>query len=539
VNSYGIGTLSSAFSTSSYAGDGARQSVAIIAVDVPAVAKGPAYQPLTHHTAPIPFTFVEQPFQTRAVLVPLDPTPAQEQLLRSYCGAARFAYNWTIGLVKENLDVRSREREDGIDEGNVTNALSWSAYSMSPLWNSVKDDVAPWHRDVTKHAFRSGVNNATMALKNFSESKSGVRRGRTVGFPTFKNRHSKFSVTFTETGTQAGWFTEDSHHVRLVLPRFATDPRITRRRDQLQWLHTTESLRRLRKKVASGEWRIQSVTISFTGGRWQASFSVRQVVAPTLLPRKMLGTLVGVDLGVTHLATLSVPVPSVSDENGHVANPRHLDAELARLARINRQLSRCVKGSKNRGKILKRRQFLFGRVTRTRDLHLHRLTTTLAGSFETVVLEDLNVADMVQKSKHGTTHGLSRSILDAGFHELRRQLTYKAKDRGHQVITVDRFYPSSRKCSHCGETKAKLVLGERFFECSTCGTCLDRDVNAARNIHREGVRLLGDDVTVAGHQPETLNADSRDQKTTAPRCDGGDRYQSRTTQPLREPSLSA
>jgi putative transposase len=383
------------------------------------------------------------------------------------------------------------------------------------------------------------VNNATVALKNLSESKSGVRRGRSVGFPKFKNRRSKFSVTFTETGTQAGWFTEDSHHVRLVLPRFATDPRITRRREQLQWLHTTESLGRLKKKVASGEWRIQSVTISFTGGRWQASFSVRQLVTPTLVPRKMLGTLVGVDLGVTHLATLSVPVPGVSDENGQVANPRHLDAELARLAKINHRLARAVKGSKNRAKLQKRRQLLFGRITRTRDLHLHRLSATLAGSFETLVLEDLNVAGMVQKSRQGTTHALSRSILDAGFHELRRQLTYKAKDRGHQVITVDRFYPSSRKCSHCGETKAKFALSERLFECSTCGTRLDRDINAARNIHREGLRLLGNEGTVAGHQPETLNADPRDQKTTAPRCHGGDRYQGRTTQPFRESSLSA
>jgi len=87
-----------------------------------------------------------------------------------------------------------------------------------------------------------------------------------------------------------------------------------------------------------------------------------------------------------------------------VANPRHLEAELERLAKINRQLARCVKGSKNRGKILKRRQVLLGRITRTRDLHLHRLTTTLAGSFETVVLEDVNVVGMVTKSKHTATH---------------------------------------------------------------------------------------------------------------------------------------
>jgi putative transposase len=390
------------------------------------------------------------------------------------------------------------------------------------------------------HAFRCGVTNASVALKNFSESKNGARHDRTAEFPRFKNRHSKQSVTFTETRTQAGWFAEDSRHVRLVLPLRATDPRIARRREQLQWLHTTESLRRLKKKVGASEWTIQAVTISFSGGRWQASFSVRQLVVTAPSDARLLGPFVGVDLGVKHLATLSVPVAGLSDMNGHVANPRHLDAELERLAKLNRQLSRAVKGSKNRTKILRRRQLLYGRVTRTRDLYLHRLTTILTGSFETVVLEDLCVTGMVKKTSIATNKGLSRSILDAGFYELRRQLTYKAEDRGRRVVIIDRFFPSSKKCSHCGETKAKLALRDRVFECSTCGVTLERDVNAARNIHREGVRLLTSEVsTVAGHQPETLNAVSRDRETEPPRWGRGDRYQSRTTQQLGELSHSA
>jgi putative transposase len=443
---------------------------------------------------------VEQPYQTRAVVVPLDPTPAQAQLLRSYCGASRFAYNWTIALVKENLDVRSRERSNGVAEIDLTKLLSWTAYSMTPLWNSLKDDVAPWHHDATVHAFRSGVTNATVALKNFSESQNGVRRGRPFRFPTFKNRHSKQSVTFTETRTQVGWFSADSRHVRLVLPRQPTDPRLVRRREQLQWLHTTESLRRLRKKVAFGDWTVQSVTISFTGGRWQASFLVRQLVVLAVAAQKPHGKIVGVDLGVKYLATLSIPVPGISDELGNVANPRHFESELERLAKLNRQLSRAVTGSKNRAKILKRRQLLYGRITRTRDLYLHRLSAAMTSSFETVVIEDLNVTSMVEKPKKTTAHASSRSILDAGFCELRRQLTYKAIDRGHRVVVVDRYYPSSKMFSHCGETKAKLALSERVFECGTCGVHLDRDVNAARNIHREGVRLLEKGIlTVAGH----------------------------------------
>jgi putative transposase len=481
---------------------------------------------------------VEQPYRSRAVLVPLDPTPAQAQLLRSYCGASRFAYNWAIAKAKENIETRPLERTSGIDQADLTKSLNWSPFTLTPLWNAQKNEIAPWHRDVTTHAFRSGVTNASVALKNFSQSKKGARHGKPARFPKFKNRHSKQSVTFTETRTQAGWFAKDSRHVRLVLPLRATDLRTARRREQLQWLHTTESLRRLKKKVTAGEWTIQAVTISFTGGRWQASFSVRQYVVTAPADARRRGPMVGVDLGVKHLATLSVPVVGLSDMNGHVANPKHLDAELERLAKLNRQLSRCVKGSKNRSKILRRRQLLYGRVTRTRDLYLHRLTTTLSGSFETVVLEDLCVMDMVKKSSITTNKCLSRSILDAGFYELRRQLTYKAEDRSHRVIVIDRFFPSSKKCSHCGETRAKLALRDRVFECSTCGITLDRDVNAARNIHREGLRLLTSEASiVAGHKPETKNAVSRDRETEPPRWGRGCRYQSRTTQPLSELTL--
>src|ERR1022692_2163488 len=266
---------------------------------------------------------MDQPYRMRAVVVPLDPTPAQVQLLRSYCGAARFAYNWTVAIAKENWDKRKEERRAGIDEAQLSKSLDWSVWSMTPLWNSVKDEVAPWHRDVTKHAFCSGVTNAAIGLKNFDESKKGMRQGGPVGFPKFKNRRAKQSFTLIEFTRTWSWFSEDSRHVRLILPRFATDPRITRRRDQLQWIHTTESLRRLKKKVASNEWTIQAVTISYTGGRWRASFLIRQYIIPSPSCIRLRESLVGVDLGVKHLATLTVPIPGVTDEHGQIKNPCH------------------------------------------------------------------------------------------------------------------------------------------------------------------------------------------------------------------------
>jgi putative transposase len=403
---------------------------------------------------------------------------------------------------------------------------------MHPLWSSVKDEVAPWHRDVTSHAFRSGVTNAAAALKNFDASRKGLRNGAPVGFPKFKNRYSKQTFTMIEF-KRGYWTSEDSRHIRLVLPLRARDPRIVRRREQLRWLHTTESLSSMKKKVASGEWTIQSVTISFSDGHWRASFLVRRHVIPATTFIRLLGPLVGVDLGVKYVATLTVPVTNLSHKHGHVANPRHLEMQLVRLAKLDRQLSHCEKGSNNRAKIRVRRQRLHGRIARTRNLY--RLTTTLAGSFETVVIEDLDVAGMVKRGKKSTAKALWRSVLDAGFGELRRQLSYKADDRGHRVTEVDRNYPSSKTCSHCGETKAKSATSDRVVECSNCGISLDRDGKAARNIRDEGIRLLANEAsTVAGHELETLNAVSRYRQTKPPRRGCADRYQSRTTQPTDE-----
>jgi putative transposase len=453
---------------------------------------------------------------TRAVVVALDPSPMQEQLLRSYCGSSRKAYNWVLELVKDNLNTRVAEQKRGVDEADLTAVMSWSPYSLTPLWVKHQDELAPWHHDVVNYAFRSGITNATTALKNFNESKKGLRKGQRVGFPRFKSRRSKLSITFVETRNQDNWFSEDARHVRLLLPRWATDPLITRHREQLAWIHTTESVRQLGRLVAEKKATIQKVTISFVGGRWQAAFSVRYAEVPASRPVKRRGPLVGVDLGVKHLATLSQPVLGISDEAGHVANPKHLETALVRLARLNRRLARCQKGSSNRTKIVRQRQRLYGRVTKTRDLQLHRLTTTLAGSFDVVAIEDLYVRGMTVKRRSSSTRGLSRSILDASFSELRRQLTYKTADRGHALVVVERFFPSSKMCSNCGETRTKLTLSDRVYECSNCGLSLDRDVNAARNIHREALRLLSITNTVAGNQLETLNAVSRHRETEAP-----------------------
>ncbi len=461
-------------------------------------------------------------YVTRAVVFNLDLSRAQERLLTSYAGSRRRAYNWVLDEVRENLKIRSSERAAGVTEEDLTPSLSWSAFSLNKAFNAAKDEMAPWWREVSMHAFRSGITDASSALKNFSDSKKGTRAGRRVGFPNVKTRNRCVpSISFVELNHQLSWLHHDRHHIRLMLPRRSPDNDVRRRAENLVWIHTTESTRRLYKLVEEGRARIQKVTISKRGGRWQAAFSVRYL---TGLParRPVAGAtrqrgIVGLDAGLAQLATLDRVIPGLTDQEGHVANPRVLTTQLSKLVKLDRALARTEKHSKNRVKLRRRRARLHGRIAKTRALHLHRLTNALIDRFDAVAIEDLNLAGM------GSRKGrLGRSVADASLGELRRQLEYKCLDRGTALVVADRFYPSSKTCSQCAQggvetVRVKLSRSTRVFECDTCGTSLDRDVNAARNIAREGARLLSElqhrDPSVAGLRPETLNADPRSRQT--------------------------
>jgi putative transposase len=208
-----------------------------------------------------------------------------------------------------------------------------------------------------------------------------------------------------------------------------------------------------------------------------------------------------------HLVTLDRPIPGLTDEHGHVPNPRILEAHLARLRRLDRAIARSQKGSRNRAKLLRRRAKLHGRVTATRKLVLHELSRRLAGGFDVVCVEDLNVAGMARRK--GLRNG--RSVAEASMGELIGQLDYKISDRGGTLVRVGRYYPSSQTCSGC-QARTKLALSQRVYQCTTCGLKLDRDVNAARNIHAEGERLLReqqDQHDVASIRGETRNGEPR------------------------------
>jgi putative transposase len=279
-------------------------------------------------------------YLNRAFRFPLDPTPAQERLLRSYCGAARVAYNWALAEVTSNLAARKTERHAGVPDAELTAALSWSKYSLRKQFNQVKDTEAPWHRKVSKHCFDTGVSQAADALHVWSESRKGVRKGRRVGFPRWKRKgKAKLSVSFVELNHQLSWLRDDRHAVRLMLPQAMWSKDLRARAETLQWIHTVQSTRRLYRLIEGGRASIQKVTISFQGGRWWVSFACRITRPVAVTPRRLEGAVVGVDVGLRHLATLSRPLPGVTDEAGHVPNPAVLTTRLRELARVNRAVA--------------------------------------------------------------------------------------------------------------------------------------------------------------------------------------------------------
>jgi len=181
---------------------------------------------------------------------------------------------------------------------------------------------------------------------------------------------------------------------------------------------------------------------------------------------------VGIDVGLTALATLST--------GEKIPNPKHLERFERQLARAQRYLSRKKKGSKRRAAQRLRVARLHARIADARADFLHKTTTDLVERFDVIAIEDLNVRGM---SKN---HALARALSGASLGEFRRMLEYKCEWYGREIRRVDRFYPSSKRCSQCGHVLEALALGCRQWTCPLCGKEQDRDLNAAKNILAAG-----------------------------------------------------
>ncbi|WP_293208709.1 RNA-guided endonuclease TnpB family protein [Microcoleus sp. PH2017_01_SCD_O_A] len=209
----------------------------------------------------------------------------------------------------------------------------------------------------------------------------------------------------------------------------------------------------------------KSITISRTADSWFIAFAYEQEHESTVKQHDV----VGVDLGVKELATLSTGVV--------FPNPKHYKTHLNKLRRLSKELSRKLKGSSNRLKAKQRLAKHHEAVANLRKNTLHQITTYLGKNHATIVVENLNVSGML------ANHKLAQVIADCGFYEFKRQLEYKAKKFGCEIIIADRWFPSSKTCSNCGHIQ-DMPLKERTYDCESCGHSMDRDLNAAINLSR-------------------------------------------------------
>ncbi len=358
--------------------------------------------------------------------IALDPNDAQATYFARAAGTARFAYNWALAEWKRQYEAWKSDNSQ----------QKPSQAALRRQLNAVKREQFPWMLEVTKNAPQMAIIQLGDAFKNFFAGRAK--------YPQFRKKgvHDRFTLTNDQ-------FSIDGCRIRIP---------------NLGWVRMRESLRFAGK--------VMSATISRVADRWFVSITV-DTVDDSHLPKAENQGAVGVDLGVSALATLST--------GETIDGPKPHKALLARLQRLSRGLSRKQKGSANRKKAKGKLAKLHARIANIRSDALHQLTTHLTRRFHTIGIEDLNVRGMV-KNRH-----LARSIADMGFFELRRQLEYKAAMRGGQVVVANRFYPSSKTCSGCGHRLEALSLGVREWTCPACTTHHDRDVNAAVNLKNMAV----------------------------------------------------
>lgn len=408
------------------------------------------------------------------------------------------------------------------------------------VWPKTEEYSEPWLHNINSRVLDSGLLNAGKAWKNYEESLMHLRAGARMGVPRRKRKgvsRDSFTVDRDPRNDEVGAY---GTPYKQGEPEYARRAVLMKRRG-VKAIPTIEDYRHVRlshlgvirihnttkplvKAVRAGA-NVKSYTVSHVADRWYVSILV-ELTRPSATPTRAQRSAgaVGVDLGVRYLAALSdeqapqrfarYPSLEFTDDGAPtLANPRWARAAEKRLVRLQRALSRAQKGSNRRARIVRQIARHHHLVALRRESGLHQVSKRLATGYTLIGLEDLAVAGMTA-SAAGTIEapgknvrqkaGLNRSILDAAFSTLRRQLEYKASWYGSQVQIIDRFFASSQTCSACGaRAKTKLDLRVRVFECAACGVRIDRDVNAARNIRAEAVRMY--EAQLAPGTGESLN----------------------------------
>ncbi|AFZ37968.1 transposase, IS605 OrfB family (plasmid) [Stanieria cyanosphaera PCC 7437] len=354
----------------------------------------------------------------------LDFNNKQKTLAKKHAGVRRHSWNWGLSIIKDEIENKSK----------------WSsAIDLHKKLVAEVKSVNDWYYEVSKCSPQQALRDLVVARDRWKK--------KIAKFPRFKKKGIKDSF-YLEGNIQIS-------KNRIKLPIFG-------------WVKTYEKMPVMRAK---------NCVISCRAGRWFIAFKIEAEKLPISNKPQQV---VGVDLGIKALATLSTGF--------QVDSPKHYKQADKKLKRLQRKLSRQVKGSKNREKTKLRIAKQHYRVASIRQDILHKLTSYLTKNHGEVVTEDLKVSNMLKN------HNLARAIANGGFYEFKRQVAYKSNWYRTVHTTIGTFYPSSKTCSSCGAIKKTLKLSERVFNCP-CGFSCDRDLNASYNLANLAVSST---VTVCG-----------------------------------------
>ena len=355
----------------------------------------------------------------------LYPNRAQREALAQTFGCCRYVYNW-------GLDRKSTVYAE--------TGKSLSAYDLSKELTALKREPDKiWLNDVLRVPLEQSLRHLHTAFGKFFKKQSG--------YPLFKKKHNKQSATYTRD-----CFTITDKGIRLYKMPGEVKVRFSR------------------PLPKGGEIRKAVVSMD-PAGRYFVSIVIKEEIA-TLPPLKAR---IGIDLGLTHFATIST--------GEKIDNPRHFERLYKRLHRAQKSLSRKKKGSKNRDKARRKVARIYARITDARKDFLHKLSTRLISENQAIGTEGLRVQNMMKNRR------LSRHIGNAGWGEFVRMLQYKADWYGRDIVKADPFFASSKTCSACGHRIDELPLGIRQWTCPQCNTTHDRDINAAINIRNHTVGM--------------------------------------------------
>ena len=362
------------------------------------------------------------------------PSREQENLISRTFGCCRFVFNHYLALRKETYE----------QTGKTVNYYACA----KDLTTLKQQEETIWLKEVDSTALQSSIRDLDDAYQHFFRR---VKKGEKPGYPKFKSRH---------------------HHKQSYKSKcVGSNIKVLESAVQLPKLGKVKC--RVSRAV---QGRILSATVSRSAsGKYYVALCCRLDQEVPKLPST--GITVGVDMGCRTFAVTSYGVKH--------PNPKYLRKSEDKLKRLQRQLSRKTKGSANWEKARIQIARLHEHIANQRRDMQHKLSTEFVRQNDVICIEDLAPKNMVRN------HRRAKSISDASWSEFRRQLTYKAEWYGRKVIAVDRFFPSSQLCSECGfQWSGTKDDGITDWICPNCGAHHDRDINAAINIHREGMRLL-------------------------------------------------